>query len=296
MVAPTGPASSRSGPSSGKVRAIDYITGKLVGGVTFGEVIANASAAAGSPYQVVQGDDGRSSVQTNTASKTYIEQRKAASERRLAQAIKERDGYMATRAKHRKRKTAIDKMLRAKKKLTPALRREYGLIVKALANLVDLLDTVETEIQSLGGQITADTDTLTEPTIDNSNIDEAAVKDAEQKAKDAENLRRQALGMSSLEDDAQLAAINAIRAQYGLAPVASVSEIGSPTSAVAVDTSSSLYNPTALTSASAQGALSDSVNRLLPQININGVQDPNAVAARVAFILGSTRLRAGGAM
>lgn len=129
-----------------------------------------------------------------------------------------------------------------------------------------------------------------------------------QDAREAENFRRRSLGMMSVEEELELAAANAIRAQYGLAPVSSMSQIGSsgasssspvttgaPTSSGGGgDTSAGMYNGLMPSSASASAAVGSAAMRALGGITINGAADPEAVARRVAFILGGSRLRMGG--
>jgi hypothetical protein len=134
--------------------------------------------------------------------------------------------------------------------------------------------------------------------------DEAAQRDADkaaQDARDAENFRRRALGQMSVEEEIDLAAANEIRAQNGLPPVKSMSEIGSNPSSIsststggaAGDTGAG-FNGLMPSSASASAAVGSAAMRALGGITINGASDPEAVARRVAFILGGSRLRMGG--
>ncbi len=127
---------------------------------------------------------------------------------------------------------------------------------------------------------------------------EADRKKLEQDQRDADNFRRRALGQMSVEEEIELAAANEIRAQNGLPPVKSMSEIGSnPTSAstggAAGDTGAG-FNGLMPSSASASAAVGSAAMRALGGITINGASDPEAVARRVAFILGGSRLRMGG--
>lgn len=136
--------------------------------------------------------------------------------------------------------------------------------------------------------------------------DQTAADKAAQDARDAENFRRRALGMMSVEEEIELAAANEIRRQHGLPPVTSMSQIGSTPLGGAAEGSpgggpmaagdyGSGFTAVGVTSASAASAVRDSAMRALGGITINGASDPEAVARRVAFILGGTRLRMGGA-
>lgn len=143
---------------------------------------------------------------------------------------------------------------------------------------------------------------------------EKAASDSEraaQDARDAENFRRRALGQMSVEEEIELAAANEIRAQHGLPPVTSMSDIGAvPKPGGSTSTSTSTgggssmaagdygngFNGLMPSSASASAAVTDAAMRALGGITINGASDPEAVARRVAFILGGSRLRMGGAV
>ncbi len=130
---------------------------------------------------------------------------------------------------------------------------------------------------------------------------EAERKKRDQDKRDADNFRRRALGQMSVEEEIELAAANEIRAQNGLPPVKSMSEIGSNPSSIsststggaAGDTGAG-FNGLMPSSASASAAVGSAAMRALGGITINGASDPEAVARRVAFILGGSRLRMGG--
>lgn len=136
---------------------------------------------------------------------------------------------------------------------------------------------------------------------------QAASDQAARDARDAENFRRRALGLRSVEEEAELEAANAIRAQYGLPPVTDMSQIGSSStgadgsvtsasaSMAAGDTGAG-FNALSPTSQSTLGSIRDSATRILGGITINGADNPEAVARRIAFILGGSRLRMGGSI
>lgn len=213
----------------------NVVSGALQGGLNTGltaeSSIAMARLQGGSPYEIVTGADNRQSVSTNENVKSFLEQRKAASVRRLKAVIKQRSALIKQIPKWKAERNKLQAAAR-KRKLTKAEGKKLGKVLEKIANAPNALQALESEIVSLGGQIQQDADSLKEPTVDNSGVEEseAAAAKAEadrvaQEQLDVENFRRRALGLMSVEEQAELEATNRIRAEYGLPPVGSVSEI-----------------------------------------------------------------------
>jgi len=273
-----------------------------------------SSLSGGDAYTVTTGADGRASVTKNDSVAAFLKARKAANERLLKAANTRRSRLVAELAKWQvKRTLAARAMGRARLGGSGAAQTRTRAAWEAARDRVGELrgeiESLEQEIVSLGGQISADAESLVMPDVSaqNESVAAAAKERATQDRRDAENFRRKALGLQSVEEEAELAAANRIRAQYGLPPVSSMSEIGRTGSAsspggasggmgAAGDYSQS-FVPQTLTSQSALQALQMSVVKALGgsgnTFNITS-GDPEAVARRVAFILGGSRLRMGG--
>jgi hypothetical protein len=237
----------RGGSGRSPWQGINIVAGSVLSGLGTGlgsgSVLQYSGlAAGGSPYEINTDDDGRQSVSTNNAIKKFIEARKKAAQARLEQVLKMRVNYLKAIPVWKKRRNQIQAASK-KRKLTNKEKSELGRLLNNLAAAPGHLNALESEIISLGGQIQADTESLKEPSVDNSDADERVADRQRQEQHDADNLVREALGDISLEEEAKLRAINEIRARYGLPPVSGLSEIrrglagdsGSPMSGIGID-------------------------------------------------------------
>ena len=267
------------------------VLGEVFGpNVKAGDIMRYARLEGEQPYSVTQAADGSQSVKRNENVINFLTKRREANQRQLRRRTATRNKVRAKAERAKKAWLAAKRGKRSKKVIAERL--------DVLLKLVDILDELDAEILALGGAIESDSATLLEPEIDNSGVEDAAKKTAEQEKLDAENLKRLALGDKSVEEERQLAEINAIRVANGLAPVKDVSEITRKSAPSVVQGSN--YQPLLPSSVSASGAVESAAMRAMTgsgvTVNVHPASgDAEAIAHRVAFILGSSRLRAGGA-
>lgn len=91
---------------------------------------------------------------------------------------------------------------REKAQLQAYLKNTRGLSMATRQGIIDRIAQINDDIRGWNEEMTA--------------AAEAEAKAVKDRADAAENLRREALGLPSLEEEAHIAALNAIRAQYGL--------------------------------------------------------------------------------
>jgi TP901 family phage tail tape measure protein len=274
-------------------------------------VVKYVTASSGDAYTTTQNDDGTATVSENTDVTAFLRQRKAASEARVKSLLSARKTQVGKLAAARKALALANaalgkaKMSGDKKKLAAA-QKSVTAKRDAVGSIQGLIEGYEQEILQLGGQVEADAKALEEPDVSGQNADaearnsEAVADASADAARVAENLRREALGLQSLDEEEHLAAINQIRVANGLNPVSSVSEIGGVSGATNQPlTQQSIPQQLLPTSESAIGALRDAITHALrgagATVNVNPQSgDPEAIANRVAMILGSSMLMQGG--
>lgn len=275
--------------------------GQLFGSnVSIGQVLGYSSNAAGQAYSTSTDASGVQSVTENKTVTAFLQQRVKDAQAQLAAKLSARKKALAQikalGTQYNKLKAEKAAAAKAKnKKLAAAKGAAMSKVLEQRSVLQDQVENLNGEILSLGGQIESDGEALVPPTVDNSETEA-------NNARAAENLRREALGLDSVETEEHLAELNAIRAANGLAPVASVSDIGKAPTAPGPDRfDPATFNPLTPTSTSALAAAGDAAVHAFAGSGINITVNPNgadaeAIANRVAFILGSSRLRAGGAI
>lgn len=279
--------------------------GTEIAGLLGGQVGAAVDAAADAAGKSAAG--GKRAAATAKASKALTQARQQAAidaDAKLSynQALRQYNAGVAGVAKARQ--------IKDPKKRAAALATAQAKLVTLAQNLVQ---KEQEKNDAAAEKVRLDAEAV-KAAADQKKLDDdaaqAAADKAAQDARDAENFRRRALGQMSVEEEIELAAANEIRAQHGLPPVNSISEIGSTPSTTGGSTSTSTgggssmaagdygngFNGLMPSSASASAAVTDAAMRALGGITINGASDPEAVARRVAFILGGSRLRMGGAV
>lgn len=277
------------------------------------KIMQYIEASTGDAFTVSTGADGKQSAVENKEVTDFIKYRVTQSKARIDKLIGARNTALGNLKKARgaveKRAAALGRARKSKGKnrATAISNAEaaYDKAVGAVGALEGTIESYEQEILQLGGQIKTDEETLTPPTFDDSGAATSTGTDKQANAeRDAENFRRRALGLKSVEEEIELARANEIRAQSGLPAVASMSEIGSnPTTAspqAPQAVQGSNLQPLLASSPSALAAIADSVARAMAGSGGNTFNitsgDPNAVANRVAFIMSNRMLRAGGSV
>jgi hypothetical protein len=223
--------------------------GQLFGpGVSVQGVLGYSSNMSGQAFETVTDASGRQSAVENRQVTDFLKERIRLSNARMQTLLGLRAKLIPKLQAARKALLRANQALKRAEKHgdKAAIRKAKDSVSKAKTNLAYVEGAIETynsEILSLGGQINADEQALEPPAIDNSGIDKSESDKASQDARDAENLRRRALGLMSLEEEEELAAVNAIRAQNGLAPVTSTSEIAARNAAPAAGTGAAAATP-----------------------------------------------------
>jgi hypothetical protein len=235
--------------------------------VTAGQVLGYVTSSTAQPYSVSSNADGTETLNTNTAAVAFLQQRLAANTALLNQKLAQRANKVsllaAKRAEYRSLRTRKNRAARQGRRAEAnRLGRLMVNLLGVISSLADQVETLNMEILALGGEIQADTEALIPPEVDTT-PDEGSSSSSGSSAADA-------------------AASAAAGAQFQS------------------DFNAALYNPLLPSTQSALGAVADSVVHSLTGsgININIAPtsaDPEAIAQRVAFILGSSRIRTGGA-
>lgn len=236
--------------------------------VNAGQVMRYVGLEGAQPYSVSQNADGTETLNTNKAIVAFLEERKKINELQLRKRIAQRNAMVA------KVDAAKKAYLAAKRSKVPSSaagkKARLKRIQSAFRTLVTRSEAVaelNAEILTLGGAIEDDAESLTPPEID-------TVADA----------------VAGDSDDAGASTTT----NTTTASTTGVSGTGVSASPL---TQGSNYNPLAPTSQSALGAVASSVLRSMGGTTVNLIAnsgDPEAIAHRVAFFLGSSRLRAGG--
>lgn len=284
-------------------------------GISIGldKIMQYIEASTGDAFTVSTGADGKQTAIENKEVTDFLKYRVSASKKRIDKLMGARNTALGSLKKARatvaSKAAALGRARKSKGKnrATAISNAEaaYDKAVGAVGALEGTIESYEQEILQLGGQIKTDEETLTPPTFDDSGAATSTGTDTQANAeRDAENFRRRALGLKSVEEEIELARANEIRAQYGLPAVASMSEIGSnPTTAspqAPQAVQGSNLQPLLASSPSALAAIADSVARAMAGSGGNTFHitsgDPNAVANRVAFIMSNRMLRAGGSV
>jgi len=236
--------------------------------VNAGQVMRYVGLEGAQPYSVSQNADGTETLNTNKAIVAFLEERKKINELQLRKRIAQRNAMVAKVAAAKKA------YLAAKRSRVPssaaAKRARLKRIQSAFRTLVTRSEAVaelNAEILTLGGAIEDDAEALTPPEID-------TVADA----------------VAGESDDAGVSTATNTT-------TASTTGVGGTGVSASPLTQGSNYNPLTPTSQSALGAVASSVLRSMGGTTVNLIAnsgDPEAIAHRVAFYLGSSRLRAGG--
>lgn len=257
----------------GAKRAASGVTalGQIFGpSVSAGQVMRYVGLDGAQPYSVSQNGDGTETLNTNKAIVAFLKERKRINKRQLRKRIAQRNAMMkkvkaAKKAWLAAKRSKVPSDAKAKKARLKRIQSAFKTLVKRAEAVAEL----NAEILTLGGAIEDDAEALTPPEIDTV----ADVVEEDGVATDAGDTTTTTTTTTS---------------------TTGVSGTGISSTPL---TQGSNYNPLMPTSQSALGAVASSVLRSMGGTTVNLIAnsgDPEAIAHRVAFFLGSSRLRAGG--
>jgi len=258
------------GPASG----VDPL-GNLFGPkVSMAQVMGYVAAASGTPYEIKSDATGKQTVETNEAVVAFLKSRRAASRKLMSRKILKRTNLIKRLAVLRKQYAALlkgkakAKTDKAKKPYTTAIAQ----LATVISGVVNDIEDVSVEIIQLGGDIQQDNELLEFPEVDNTATPAGSTS-----------------GASGGGDEGTFSSTG------GTDPSTTGSTGFGGTPPLVQGTN---YQPLLPSSMSGAQAVQDAAMRALTAgttINVTTGADPEAVARRVAFIMGSSRLRAGGA-
>lgn len=274
-------AASRSGRGVvGKGRSFATAGGVNVLGALFGsdvtaaQVLGYASSSTGQAFSVSSNEDGSQTVTENPVVTQFLKDRVKANttalEARLATRKQKVERRAQLSAAYNKLKAEKAAAVRAKKaKVAADKGAAMSKNLAARATLTNEIEDLDIEIIALGGQIDSDTEALVPPEVASGSDGGAGS------------------GGGASSGDSSTGGAGGVGSGGGS------SSSGLPQ----LDMSNSFYNPLLPSSVSASGAVASAAGRALAGsgnvFHINS-GDPEAVANRVAFILGGSILRAGG--
>lgn len=261
--------SSRGKSGQQKAASGISVLGQLFGAnVSIAQVLGFASTSTSQPYSVVTGSDGKQSVQTNEVAKSFLEQRVAANKKRIESLLGQRKKAVASLPKARTALKAANQRLatarkRGDKKAIVAANKAIDAARTRVGNLEGAIEYYDQEILQLGGEVQSDQSALEPPSIDDS-------------TEAAESSSSTAAESSSSSTSSSADALSGLGGAL---------------------TQGSIWQPLMPSSQSALGAVGDAAMRALGGNAVFNITsgDPEAVARRVAFILGNNMTRAGGA-
>ena len=255
--------SKRGGKRPVGPSGVSVLGGLFGANPTSQSVLQYTSLASSSPYSVTSNGDGTESLSTNAAVVSFLTARVAENQKQLDAKLRQRKAAFGQRENLKKQYQNLKRVAaRQKGKARASTLASMQKKLEAIDALNGQIETLDMEILALGGSIQADTEALVPPDID-----------------------------TTPDSQGETSGVTGGSASTGSDLLGGGSAFGA-----ANDTSSSMWNPIGLTSQSAISALASSVNRAMgPQVVVNASSaDAEAIARRVSFILGGTRLRAGG--